>query len=81
MAHPLGIRAPLGATDEDIAKIAEWLGSKGFSVERIPESRSAIVFNGTVEAVESTFDVKMTLLDVNGAVHMTNTQDPQIPKL
>ena len=63
----------------DVAKIAGWLEGHGFSVEHNLAGGRLIVFSGTADQVAETFHTGMHRYRVNGALHLANTQDPQIP--
>ena len=68
-----------GIPAQDVAKIAGWLEGHGFSVEHNLAGGRLIVFSGTADQVAETFHTGMHRYRVNGALHLANTQDPQIP--
>jgi subtilase family serine protease len=68
-----------GAREQDLARVTEWLGAHGFTVEEIPAGRRLIVFSGTAGQVEETFHTAIHRYRVNGVEHLANAQDPQVP--
>jgi subtilase family serine protease len=62
---------------EDIQAITTWLQSEGFAINgSIP---SSIDFSGNAANVRSAFHTETHRFDVNGAAHIANMSDPQIP--
>ena len=76
---PAQYGARFGASTQDLARITRWLTSHGFTVDEIPASHRQVIFSGTVGQVEDTFHTEMHHYRVNGASHVANSQDPQIP--
>jgi len=76
---PAEFGARFGAAEPDRARIAQWLAAHGFTVEEVPAGGRLIVFSGTAAQVEETFHTQMHRYLVNGAEHIANAQDPQIP--
>ena len=72
--------ARFGVSSSDLARIAGWLASHGFAVEPVPAGRRLVLFSGTAQQVADTFHTEMHRYAVNGAMHLANSQDPQIPK-
>jgi pseudomonalisin len=68
-----------GASAADLAKVTGWLTGHGFTVEPIPAGHRAILFSGTVAQVADTFHTEIHRFTVGSAMHIANTQDPQIP--
>jgi subtilase family serine protease len=71
--------ARFGASADAVAKVSAWLGFHGFTIDEVPASRRTIVFSGTAGQVEDAFHTEMHRYVVDGALHMANAQDPQIP--
>jgi pseudomonalisin len=69
-----------GASAADLARIAAWLQSHGFTVEPPSAGRQIVIFSGSAAQVEDTFHTQMHRYDINGQMHMANSQDPQIPR-
>ena len=76
---PAQYGARFGASAQDLAKITQWLSGHGFQVEEIPASNRQILFSGSAGQVSDTFHTEMHRYVVNGAEHIGNAQDPQIP--
>jgi len=68
-----------GAGAGDLAKIAAWLESQGFSVDYVARSRNYIAFSGTAQQVASAFHTQIHRYTVNGVTHYANATDPSIP--
>jgi pseudomonalisin len=72
--------ARFGVSSSDLAHITGWLASHGFAVEPVPAGRRLVLFSGTAQQVADTFHTEIHRYAVNGATHIANSQDPQIPK-
>ena len=68
-----------GASAADVARVSAWLTSHGFTVEPVPAGRRAIIFSGNAAQVADTFHTEIHHFAMGGAMHIANTQDPQIP--
>ncbi|MGC2516846.1 MAG: protease pro-enzyme activation domain-containing protein, partial [Terriglobales bacterium] len=68
-----------GVASEDIDTITNWLNSHSFRVNRVYPSRILIDFSGTAGQIREAFHTEIHNLDVNGAPHISNISDPQIP--
>ena len=62
---------------QDVQAITTWLQSEGFTVNGT--SPRSIDFSGTADQVRTAFHAEIHHLDVNGAAHIANMNDPQIP--
>jgi len=71
--------ARFGMTDSDIAKVAVWLRTHGFAVDEISRNRTYIVFSGTVDQTERTFQTEMHRYLVHGQMHFANSTELTIP--
>jgi hypothetical protein len=69
-----------GISDQDIAKITQWLAGQGFTVDEIPAGRRSIVFSGSVAQVSRAFRTEMHHFRVDNEDHLANASDPQIPE-
>ncbi len=76
---PAEYGAQFGVSDSDLAQVTAWLTAQGFTVDEIPQGRQLVVFSGTAGQVFDTFHTEMHTYRVNGAEHIANSQDPQIP--
>jgi subtilase family serine protease len=68
-----------GASDADLAQVSAWLELHGLAVDGIPASRRLVVFSGSAAQVSATFRTSLHIYRVNGALHLANASDPQIP--
>lgn len=68
-----------GPADEDVAAVAGWLQSHGFTIEDMPPSKSHITFTGTVGQMRQAFHVDIHHLSVNGEAHQAAMNEPRIP--
>ncbi len=76
---PSEFGARFGTSDAELWKVRAWLVGHGFTVEAIPAGRRMIVFSGTAGQVFDTFRAEIHRYGVNGAEHIANAEDPQIP--
>jgi len=76
---PAQFGARFGATAANLASVRSWLESHGFTVNEIPAGQRMVVFSGTAGQVKEAFHAGMRRYKVAGAVHLANSQDPQIP--
>ena len=68
-----------GLAESDIATITAWLTSHGFTVNSVYPNGMMIDFSGSAGQVRRAFHTSINYLDVNGARHIANVSDPQIP--
>ncbi len=68
-----------GLSSSDLAKVASWLTSEGFNVERVGNSHTSITFSGTAAQVENAFRTEMQQYVVDGEKHFSNATDLSIP--
>ena len=76
---PTQFAASYGVAPADVATVTAWLQSKGFTVNGVQASGLMIDFSGTAETVRNAFHTEIHNLSVNGAAHIANVSDPQIP--
>jgi subtilase family serine protease len=76
---PAEFGARFGASDADLAQVSAWLELHGLAVEEIPAGRRLVVFSGSAAQVSATFRTGLHIYSVNGALHLANASDPQIP--
>ena len=69
-----------GVSSGDLARITAWLTAHGFTVEPVPAGRRLVLFSGTAAQVAETFHTEIHSYDVDGAMHIANSEDPQIPR-
>jgi subtilase family serine protease len=68
-----------GVSQQDIAKISDWLTSHGFEIDSVLPSGMVIEFSGNAGQVRDAFHTEIHNLNVNGESHIANMSDPQIP--
>jgi len=68
-----------GLAQSDLDAITNWLRAHGFAVNVVYPSRMVIDFSGTAGQVREAFHTEIHALDVNGAKHIANMSDPEIP--
>jgi len=68
-----------GLAQQDLDTIAGWLAGHGLKVNLVYPSRMVIDFSGTAGQVREAFRTEIHALEVNGARHIANMSDPQIP--
>jgi subtilase family serine protease len=68
-----------GLSSSDLAKVAGWLTSQGFNVERVGNSHTSITFSGTAAQVENAFHTEMQQYVVDGEKHFSNATDLSVP--
>ncbi|MDQ2843957.1 MAG: S53 family serine peptidase [Acidobacteriota bacterium] len=73
--------AHYGAADADIAAVATWLESKGFSVDSVSHSRGRISFSGSAVSVANAFDARLHYYQAASetARHFAPSTDISIP--
>ena len=68
-----------GPSQSDIDTVTSWLKSKGFAVNAVYPNGMQIDFSGSAGQVREAFHTEIHHLNVNGAAHVGNMSDPQIP--
>jgi subtilase family serine protease len=68
-----------GLSDDDLAKIQNWLQQQGLSVDRVSNSHTSISFSGTVAQVETAFQTEIHNYSVDGGTHFSNATSISIP--
>lgn len=68
-----------GAAPGEIAQVTAWLAGHGFAIEGVAANRRVIVFGGTAAQVAEMFHTGINLYRVAGALHVANSDNPQIP--
>lgn len=77
---PAQFGAAFGAAQQDIDTITSWLRSNNFVLNAVYPSRMLIDSSGTAGQVRAAFHIEIHHLNVNGARHVANISDPQIPQ-
>jgi subtilase family serine protease len=68
-----------GVAQADIAKITQWLQSRGFEVTSVAKNASIINFMATAAGVRNTFHAELHYWNVDGGKHSGTVNEPQIP--
>jgi len=68
-----------GLSPGDIAKVAAWLQSQGFTVTQTARSRLWVSFSGTAAQVQSAFHTEMHYYSVDGKSYYANASEPAVP--
>jgi subtilase family serine protease len=68
-----------GLAESDVQATTGWLESHGFKINGVYPSGMVIDFSGNGGQVRRAFHTSIHNLDVNGARHIANMGDPQIP--
>lgn len=76
---PAQIGAQYGISDTDLTTVTAWLQSQGFTVDKVPQARNVVIFNGNVAQIQQAFNTSIHKYLVNGETHFANSTDPQIP--
>jgi subtilase family serine protease len=69
-----------GLAPQDLATITAWLQSHRFTVNSVYTNGLMIDFSGTAGQIREAFHTEIHALNVNGASHIANMSDPQIPE-
>ncbi len=73
------IGAQFGPSNEDLVRISEWLGSKGFTVHAASPDGTTMEFDGTVGQMAEAFHTSIHNLRVKGEAHYANVSEPELP--
>jgi subtilase family serine protease len=76
---PAEYASRFGLSDNDLAKVKSWLEQQGFSVDRVANSRNAIVFSGTVGQVESAFQTEIHNYKIDNQTHFAVATQLSVP--
>lgn len=76
---PAQYGARFGASNRDLDRLTRWLAGHGFTIDEVAANHRLIVFSGNAGQVADTFHAEMRRFSVNGAMHVANVEDPQIP--
>ncbi|HEY7302966.1 MAG TPA: S53 family peptidase [Bryobacteraceae bacterium] len=68
-----------GAAETDLQTVTTWLESHGMKVAHVSRGRRIIEFSGTAGEVQDAFRTEIHRYFANGAEHLANATDPQIP--
>ena len=72
--------ARYGVSQQDLAKVAAWLRSQGFTVTAIPASDDRVIFSGTAAQVNAVFQTQLHQYVFHGKQHWANSTDISLPQ-
>jgi subtilase family serine protease len=76
---PAQYASEFGLSAGDLARVSAWLAQQGFAVQRISNSRNAIVFSGTAAQLEAAFQTELHHYALNGVAHTANASPISVP--
>lgn len=76
---PAEFGARFGTSDAELAQVTGWLAAHGFTIDEVPASHRLIALSGSAAQVAAAFRTPLHIYRVNGADHLANAADPQIP--
>ena len=68
-----------GLSQNDIAKVADWLRSEGLAVDAISRARNWIWFSGTANQIQGALQTSLRRYNVGGEMHFANASEPSVP--
>jgi subtilase family serine protease len=68
-----------GVSESDLAQVAGWLRSEGFTVEQTARARNWIAFSGSAAEVSRAFHTEIHHVHENGERHFANASEPSVP--
>jgi uncharacterized protein (TIGR03437 family) len=69
-----------GLSSSDHSKIAAWLQSEGFTIDKLARGRNWVAFTGTADQVSKSFHTSIHRYQVDGATHFANSTEPSVPE-
>ncbi len=76
---PAQFGAEFGPSQQDIATLEKWLTSQGFQILKLEPGNQTLDISGTVGQLSSAFHTQIHKYMVNGRLHYSNANNPQIP--
>jgi hypothetical protein len=76
---PQSFGEQFGPADSDIQTVTGWLGSKGFQVAKVSQSKQFIEFSGTAGQLREAFQADIHQYNINGETHFANSRELTIP--
>jgi hypothetical protein len=76
---PAEYASRFGLSQNDLANVANWLQSQGFTINNISPAGNSIVFSGSAVEVEQAFRTEMHSYLVDGESHFANSTSPSLP--
>ncbi len=76
---PEAFGALYGPADQDLQAVTQWLGSEGFTIEKVYGGKTVIEFSGTAGQVQAAFGAVIHSYQINSKTYVANANDPQIP--
>jgi hypothetical protein len=72
-----GVR--FGLSENDLAKVTDWLATQGFQVDTVARSRTYVIFSGTAGQVRDAFRTELHRFRADGEAHYANVSDISVP--
>src|SRR5262249_30022586 len=69
-----------GLSQNDLAKVRQWLESQGLRIHDVARGRHWITFSGTASQIGRVFHTEFHRYAVNGRDHFANALDPSVPQ-
>ena len=76
---PAQFAAQFGPSDDDVAKVTNWLQSQGLNPTGLGKGHRWIEFSGNVQQVNNAFRTSIHQFESNGQTHIANTSEISIP--
>jgi subtilase family serine protease len=76
---PAEFGARFGVSALQLQQVTSWLAAHGFAIDEIAANHRLIAFSGSAAQVAETFHTAIHRYIIDGAEHIANAQDPQIP--
>ena len=76
---PAQFGSEYGAAPADVNTVGDWLTKHGFTVNGTQSGGMVIDFSGTAGQVNEAFKTAIHYIQANGATHIANMTNPQIP--
>lgn len=76
---PTEFGTQFGISQDDAARVSQWLQSQGLIIHEVANSRRFIVFSGTVHQVEQAFSIEMHSYAYKGKEFIANASEIRIP--
>ena len=72
--------ARFGMSNNDLAKVRQWLQSQGFAIVEVARGSNWIAFSGTAKLVQQTFRTQLRRYQVDGEESFANATEVSIPQ-
>ncbi|MGB8260869.1 MAG: S53 family peptidase [Terracidiphilus sp.] len=76
---PAGFETRFGVSAAGRKRVEAWLAGHGFRLDEAPAGGRLLIFSGTAAEVEEAFHAGLRRYRVEGAEHLANSRDPELP--